>query len=108
MRRWTWILCAIVIALAIGCVHGARTYPYVWHLRGAVVSVNDTRFQVRHKSGQIVDLQIDDQTAFLKNKQPETWHALLRGTRVTVDVETLERGVYHARRVQVFGGGRPW
>ena len=98
----------IAVALVSGCGHRARTYPYVWQLRGAVVSMSGTEFRVRHKSGQVVDLRFDDQTAFEKNKQPGSSHLLLRGSRVMVDVETLQRAVYRARRVQVLGGGRPW
>ena len=98
----------LALALASACAHRAETSPHVWHLRGAVVSVSDTRFQVRHKSGRVVNLRIDDRTVFTRNQQPDSWHALLRGTRVTVEVETRQPDGFYARRVQLFGGGRPW
>ena len=108
MKSWALIPLIIVIALSTGCEPRPHTYPYVWHLRGAVVSVGETRFQVLYKTGEIVDLQFDDQTVFVKNKQPASWHSLLHWTRVVVEVETVQRGVFRARQVEIFGGGRPW
>jgi hypothetical protein len=93
---------------AMACASRApRNGLYQWQLRGAVVSVSDTRLQVRHKTGGIVDLQVDDRTVFMKDTRPDSRQSLLRGSRVTVDVETIQRGVYRARLVQIFGGGRP-
>ena len=108
MRSCVWLVVTIAITVAPGCLPGVRTYPYLWQVRGSVVAVSDTDFKVRPKNGQVIDLPFDDQTVFIKNKQPATWRALLRGTRVTVDVETPDHGVNRATRVQVFGGGRPW
>lgn len=105
--KWISLLLLVGLTLTPACTHRiAGAGPYVWQLRGAVVSVNGTVLQVRHKSGQIVVLQIDDRTAFIRNKQADSWQSLSRGTRVMVDVETLPRGVYRARLVQMFGGGR--
>ena len=104
MRPSALVVFAMAVTLAAGCVHRARTAGDTWQLRGAVVSASETRLQVRHKSGQVIDLQIDAGTAFVRDNQTESWHALGRDTRVTVDVETLDCGVNRARRVQIFGG----
>ena len=101
------LLVALSLAFAPAC--GARVPkagPYVWQLRGAVVSVTDSRLQVRHKTGGIVDLQIDDHTAYVRNKQPDSRQSLGQGTRVMVEVETIQRNVYRARVVEIFGGRR--
>ena len=63
---------------------------------------------VRRVPGVVgVDLQIDDQTSFVKNDRTDSRRSLLDGTRVVVDVDTIQRGVYRARLVRIFGGGRP-
>ena len=108
MKPGIWAAFTLAFALASACTHRAQTYPFVWQLRGAVVAASDSRFQVRHKTGYVIDLRIDDHTVFVRNKQSESWHVLLRGTRVTVEVEMRQQGGNYARRVQVFGGGRPW
>jgi hypothetical protein len=103
--KWILILLAGGLALAPACSHRVvSSAPYVWQLRGAVVSVNDTLLQIRHKTGQVVDLQIDDRTLYTRKKQPDSRQSILRGTRVMVDVESLERGGFRARLVQIFGG----
>ena len=107
MSRPITLLVALSFALAPAC--GARVPkagPYLWQLRGAVVSVTDSRLQVRHKTGGIVDLQIDDHTAYVRNKQPDSRQSLGQGTRVMVEVETIQRNVYRARVVEIFGGRR--
>ena len=108
MIKWIRVLLVGGLALAPACAHRIVSYPYEWELRGAVVSVNDTTIKVRHKTGQFVDLQTDDRTVYTRNKQPDSRESILRGTRVIVDVETLQRGLYRARVVQIFGGGHPW
>ena len=103
MSKWVWVLLFVGLALATSCVHGApRSGPYVWQLRGAVVSVSDTVLQVRHKTGGIVDVRIDDRTAYIKDKRAASRQSLLQGTRVMVDVETIQRDMYRARLVQIF------
>ena len=106
MIRRVSVLLIVALALGTACAHRVRSYRYEWRLRGAVVSVNDTMFQVRHKSGGIVDLQIDDETSFVKNDRADSRRSLIRGARVIVDVDTIDRGVYRARLVRIFGGGR--
>jgi hypothetical protein len=107
VSRWVYVPLIAGLALGAACAHRVRSSPHAWQLRGAVVSVNDTTFQVRHKSGGIVDLQIDDETSFVKNDRADSRRSLLRGTRVVVEVDTIQRGVYRARLVRIFGGGRP-
>ena len=107
MSNWLRVLLLVGLPLATACVHRApRSGQYVWQLRGAVVSVSDTLLQVRHKTGGIVDMQLDSRTVYTRNKHADSRQSLLQGTRVIVDVETLQRDVYRARRVQIFGGGR--
>ena len=105
---------AILFALLFGslletaCAHAApRSGPSVWQLRGAVVSATDDILRVRHKTGRIVELQIDDRTVYLRNERPDSPRSLLGGTRVVVDVETLSGLTYRAQRVRLFGGGHP-
>ena len=106
--KWILVLLAGGLALAAACTHRiVSSGPYVWQLRGPVVSVSDTLLQVRHRSGQVVDLQIDDSTSYTRNKQPDSRQSLQRGTRVMVDVESLPRGAYRARLVQIFGRALP-
>ena len=103
-----WLSLPLFIGLTLGpaCVHSpSKSGPYVWQLRGVVVSVTDSRLQVRHKTGGILDLQIDDRTAYVRNRQPDSRRSLLQGTRVMVEVETVQRDVYRARVVEIFGGG---
>jgi len=96
---------ALVMAIVLGpsCAHRPRTYPYAWHLRGAVVSSSDCLIQVRHKTGRIIDLRIDDHTSFYKNEQTSSWQAVHQGSRIAVDVQTVQAGVYRARLVRIFG-----
>ena len=103
MSKWLMVLLAGLVFVP-ACMHRVvDSGPYVWQLRGAVVSVNDTLLQVRHKTGQVIDLQIDAGTVYTRNKQPDAQQSLRRGTRVRVDVESLRSGVYRARLVQTFG-----
>jgi hypothetical protein len=102
-----WISAIAIAALALGaCTHRVSTEnTFAWQLRGAVLSVEGATVHVRHKSGQIVVLTVDDRTVYLKDKQPATLAGLTAGTRVTVDVSRAG-GVDRAVRVQIFGGGR--
>ena len=107
MSRWVPVLLVLECAIATSCIHRApNSGPYVWQLRGAVVSVSDTMLRVRHKTGEVVDVRIDDHTAYLRNGESASPQSLRRGTRVMVNVETVQRGMYRARLVQIFGGGR--
>ena len=69
---------ALVVALA------------VWQLRGTIVSVDHDHLRVRHKSGQIVELLLDDRTVFLRG-------------RIVGDVQPLGDGRQRAVTVRVFG-----
>ena len=101
---------AFVLAAAMvtppGCVHRLGGRPAgVWELRGAVVDASGDRLRVRHKTGQVVEIVLDDRTTVLRNDKPEERSALRRGTRVTVVIEPLAGGAQRARIVRVYGGG---
>jgi hypothetical protein len=107
MSKWIPLLLVVGVALAPACTYRvARAAPCVWQFRGAVTSVNEAMLQVRGKTGEVVKVGIDDRTSYIRNKQPDSRLSLLQGTRVIVDVEILQPGVYRARLVQIFGGAR--
>jgi hypothetical protein len=96
-------LLMLAIAAIGACAHRVpATSPYVWQLRGAVVTIQPDRLTVRHKSGQIVPIVIDDQTVFARGRERDSRASLTPGVRVMIDVETAPRHVYRARRVQIF------
>jgi hypothetical protein len=98
---------ALVAAVA-GCAHRPRAYPLRWVVYGQVEAASDAQFAIRHKSGDRVELLIDERTAFVKSAEAASWRDLLRGSRVIVDVETSQDGRNYAMRVDIRGGGRPW
>jgi len=65
--------------------------------------LHDDQVRVRHKSGQVVDLVLDDQTAIIGPEGKATLSTLTHGRRVIVKVEPLGDGHGRAARVQVFG-----
>jgi hypothetical protein len=87
-----------------GCVHrAAGVSGSVWELRGAVVTITPELLTVRHKTGQLVPLAIDDQTVFIRDHARESAAALRPGVRITIIVETSPQHVYRARQVEIFG-----
>ena len=99
---------AVVVLLAcaswVSCAHrAAGEVPAVWQLRGAIVDVSHDALRVRHKSGQVVDLLLDDHTVVMRGDRRESQDALSRGRRVRVDVEPLPGGAQRARTVRVYG-----
>ncbi len=104
----TWIAFVLAAAMltAAGCAHRAGGSPGgVWELRGAVVDASSDRLRVRHKTGQVVEIVLDDRTTVLRNDTPEERSSLRRGARVTVVIEPLAGGAQRARIVRVYGGG---
>jgi len=105
IQRHVGIALAIVAVVTIaGCAHhvsGAPARP--WELRGAIVAVTDQHVAIRHKTGQVVDLLIDDRTVILHDQHPQGLDALSRGRRVRVEVEPLASGGSLARVVHVYG-----
>jgi len=75
----------------------------VWHLRGAIVGVETDRVRIRHKSGQIVELIVDDQTVLLRGKERVTLDAARQAARVIADVQPLGDGRQRALKVRLFG-----
>jgi hypothetical protein len=103
-RTFAAALLAVVVE-CVACVHpdgGGR--PAVWQLRGAVVSADPGELRVRHKSGQIVAIELDAETVVVRGDRPVPMSAVGAGTRVMIDVEPLGDGRQRARRVRVFGG----
>jgi len=96
---------ALMSMLLTACAHHPAGAPYAaWELRGTIVEVLDDQVRVRHKSGQVVDLLLDDRTAIIGSEGKATLSVLTRGRRVVVHVEPLADGRGRAARVQVFGG----
>jgi len=103
MQRLGFVLVSLFVATA--CAHRVSSQePFPWQLRGAVTSVQGSTIRVRHKSGKIVMLTVDDRTVYVKNKQAATLNLVSVGTRVIVDV-SRQAGVDRAVRIQI-GGGR--
>jgi len=103
MQRLGFVLVSLFVATA--CAHRVSSQePFPWQLRGAVTSIQGSTILVRHKSGQVVVLIVDDRTVYVKNEQTATLDAVSVGTRVTVDV-SRQAGVDRALRIQI-GGGR--
>ena len=99
-----------VIGIALvafgGCASRAsRPAPQIWTLEGAVAAVDASSIRVRHKSGQVVVLEVDERTAYLHNKQPASKDLLIKGTRVIVEIER-RGGIDRALRVEIFEGAR--
>jgi hypothetical protein len=103
---------ALVAAIAAslisttGCASRSASQPFhIWRLKGAVADVDVSSIRVRHKSGQVVVLMVDERTTYVHDKQPASKDLLIKGTRVVVEVE--RRGaVDHALSVEIFGGAR--
>lgn len=99
------VLALLIVAgmLHAGCGHRIPPpSPGMWLLRGVVLSVTDTAIRVRHKNGEVVEVQLDDRTSFVKNRQPASAQSLRPRILVIVDVETVQRGIYRARLVRMF------
>ena len=101
---------ALILLAAIslgGCVHRtAASARSVWRLRGAVATIQPDLVTVRHKTGQLVQLVIDDQTVFIRRHERESIAALRPGVRVSITVETTAQRLYRAHQVELFGEGR--
>jgi len=105
MRRIQALTLVGALIWSAGCAHpDPAGRMAVWQLRGAVVAVEHGELRVRHKSGQIVDLLVDDETVVLHGGQRADPGALHAGARVVVDVEPLGGGRQRARRVHLSGG----
>jgi hypothetical protein len=90
----------------IGCTERSPSQTFhVWQLKGAVTAGDASSMRVRHKSGQIVVLAIDERTTFVHDKQPASKDLLIKGTRVMVEVER-HGAVDYALRVEIFAGGK--
>jgi len=95
---------ALMSTLLSACAHHPADVPFApWELRGTIVDVRDDHVRVRHKSGQVVDLVVDDRTTIIGSEGKATLSVLTHGRRVVVKVEPLADGRSRAARVQAFG-----
>ena len=92
----TWIV--LTLALSAACRHHVTTDVHVWRLRGRVMTGD--LLEVKHKSGQVVRMKLDDRTEYYLNRNPHSGLMIHRDTRVTIDAETANRG-NRARRMDV-------
>ena len=98
------IAMTLVSILLTACAHQPPGTSYgPWQLRGTVVDIRDDHVRVRHKSGQIVDLVLDDRTAIVGKEGKAARSALTGGRRVVVNVEPLGDGRARAAQVRIFG-----
>ena len=97
-RRARAVVTIVVAAWMSGCAHRLGAGPAaVWELRGAIVSATGEQLAIRHKTGQVVTLILDEQTVVMHNEQRQGRDALRRGRRVRVEVEPLGSGRSRAR-----------
>ena len=104
----------LLVALAALLVPGANAcaprvsaqVPHDWQFRGEIVAMGDSTIRVRYKTGEVYSLALDEQTVYVRNKQPASKALLRVGTRVDVDVHSQDT-VNRAVRIQiVFGAAR--
>ena len=96
-----------VLCQLSGCSHRiAGGIPGQWELRGAIVDVSPDLLRVQHKTGQVVDMILDDCTEIVQSERPATRDVLRPGARVQVTVEPLAGGARRAKAIHVYGGGR--
>jgi len=98
---------AVVAALSVGgCAHRVAGEPYAkWELRGAIVDATADHLRVRHKTGQVVDLVLDDATTVTRDGKADGRGGLRPGVRVRILVEPIDGGGQRAQLVQLYGGG---
>lgn len=68
------------------------------------MSVHDSNLDVRHKTGRVLTITVDEQTEYLRNGNPGSTQLLNPGRRVRIEIES-NAGAPRARRVYIFGGG---
>ncbi|HJZ71197.1 MAG TPA: hypothetical protein VKE51_05620 [Vicinamibacterales bacterium] len=102
-RALVHLALAAIAATVAGCSHQSAPPFAPWELRGTVIDVSGEHLRVRHKSGQTVDLVLDDRTAVIGREGAATLSALTHGRRVIVNVEPQPDGHARAARVRVFG-----
>jgi len=103
-RHRVVVLALAVITAFAGCVHRETSgEPFApWDLRGTIVEASSDQVRVRHKSGQVVELTLDDRTAIVGAEGRATMSALTHGRRVVVHVEPLRDGHARAASIHVF------
>lgn len=100
--RFTVVAAMAFASVLTACVHpSAAQAPHLWQLRGAVIAVQDSTVRVQHKTGQVVTLTLDHDTAYSMRKEPASRDQVRVGSRVMVDV-LRTGGVDRAVLVRVF------
>lgn len=99
-------LSVVVLWIAsIACAARAPEKPHTWQLRGVVASVQNKVIEVRHKTGRVVRITVDERTAFIENDATASPQSVRVGKRVGVEIESGGDGA-RARRVVLFGSDR--
>lgn len=98
------VLGAVLMLAATGCAHRVPA-AHVWTLWGTVVDFGPTQLSVRHKSGRVVTVELDDATMFSSGGRPAGRTALAKSARVAIDVEALPTGGQRAKAVRIVWGG---
>jgi hypothetical protein len=97
------LLLVLAIALGSACSHRLVSADVgLWQLRGTVVAMTEDSVSVRHKSGRVFRIGLDDRTEYLAQRLKDSRQSVHVGSRVTIDVETRRLRGHRARRVQVF------
>ena len=105
-RALVHVAVAVIVSALAACSHRSVSQPFAsWELRGTVVDMTGEHLRVRHKSGRIVDLLLDDRTAVIDQEGVATFSGLRNGRWVVVNVEPLADGRARAARVRAFGAG---
>lgn len=93
-----------IVAAAAACVPKASMpEARAWEVKGVMVATHDGTLSLRHKSGHVVTLVVDDRTTYSRRGEPAGHEALVPGLRVRVRVETFE-DVQYARHVEISRG----
>jgi hypothetical protein len=95
-----WIVISMIVSAA--CAHRLTgSEVRLWQLRGRVVAMTEDTLEVRHKSGQVVRVNLDDRTEYYLNRKLDSRQSVHRDTRITIHLEASVRG-NRARRIDVY------
>jgi hypothetical protein len=95
---------ALAMVCVCACGHRVDVTPAPWEMRGAIVDVGADHIRVRHKSGDVVDIRLDEATAVLRDEKPVGRDRLRQGVRVRVAIEPVADGSRRAQVVRLYGG----
>ena len=95
---------ALLLAPAACAARAVQAEPYAWELRGAVASVQGSTIEVRHKTGRMVVVTVDQHTVYMRDAAAASLQSVKPGGRVRVEIQS-DDGVNRARQVRMFGAG---